>query len=198
MNLIYYMTEKNIKIRLALASALIATSVSTRIILVSLPNIKLVSFITILSGIIGGPFLGSLVGLFSMLLTDIFYFGVGLWIVATSLSMSLIGILSGFIWYKSSNIPSKLQLGIFGCLLTLLYDILTSILSLPVLFNLLYGNFDKFWFLIFNLLIGLFLPLGGFLWPAGPAHELFTALLLVFIGPTLIRRIKLILNDKYN
>ena len=101
-------------------------------------------------------------------------------------------------WYKSSNIPSKLQLGIFGCLLTLLYDVLTSILSLPVLFNLLYGNFDKFWFLIGNLLIGLFLPLGGFLWPAGPAHELFTALLLVFIGPTLIRRIKLILNDKYN
>ena len=41
--------------------------------------------------------------------------------------------------------------------------------------------------LIFSTIAGLFTPLGSFLWPAGPAHEASTAILVAIITPTLIK-----------
>ena len=98
--------------------------------------------------------------------------------------------LSGMLWSRRiNNPPSKLELGVLGYLITLMYDILTSLITLPILMHVVYSAPAATLYAISSLLIGLFLPLGGFLWPAGPVHEFITAILLALATPAILRRV---------
>jgi hypothetical protein len=103
--------------------------------------------------------------------------------------MGFLGVAAGFLWSKRKLIPSKLELGVIGYLLTLVYDVFTSIVS-PYIIYLMAGDVSFTLTALLMILAGLFIPLGGFLYPPGPAHELVTALLLALAGPMIITRVR--------
>ena len=178
------------KSRSALVAIFVAASVGSRFAMATLPNVKLVSFFAAMGGIIGGPLAGFSVGFLSMLVSDVSFFGAGFWTLVTSSCMGLVGFLSGLLWFgRFKMIPSRLEFGVLGYLITLIYDVLTSVLSIPVMMHLLYGAPATTFLAIFSVILGLFLPMGGFMWPAGPAHELSTALLLALTAPAIIKRL---------
>jgi energy-coupling factor transport system substrate-specific component len=142
------------------------------------PNVKPVAFLSILSGIISGPLFGFLVGSLGMAVSDLF-FGVGPWTLVTSLGMGLIGLLGGAAIHWNAGM-SRPRLAILGFLLTILYDLSTSILLALM--------FGYSWWLSVLL---LYLPFaGGVAYPFGFVHELTTAILLSLAGPPLIRQSK--------
>ena len=166
---------------LALVAALSATNVAFRVALVGgPPNVKPTAFLVIIGGIIGGAFPGLLVGWLSMTLSDL-YFGAGIWTMETSAAMAVVGLLAGLLWHKA-NQPSRWSLGLGGFLLTMLFDVATSVTD-ALLFNY------PWW----TSVMALYVPFvfSGFSpYPFGLVHELTTALLLSLIGPSLITQIR--------
>ncbi len=141
-------------------------------VVIPLYNVKPVAFIAIASGMIAGYAEGFAVGLLSMFLSDLFL-GVGPWTFIDAPLMGMAGAL-GSLW-KDRN-PSRVELGVGGYLITLAYDVLSTLafcflFGVPILVGLLM----------------LFLPAGSVPYPFGPAHELTTAILLSTAGPPLKR-----------
>ncbi len=154
--------------RVALISMFTSLAVVGRISLMIVPNISLVTPFTILSAIIGGPYEGFLVGLLSMVISDL-YIGIGPWTLFTSLSMGFIGFLSGILIKRMRDLT---LIFISTYLLVLSYDILTSILTM----------------LLFNIppliaIINLFIPvfIGSIPYPMGPVHELSASLITTYL-----------------
>ena len=164
--------------KIALVSILTATAVASRIILAPLPNIKPVGFLCIFAGIIGGPIVGFLVGSLTMVVTDIMFFGAGLWTFITSFSMGIVGLL-GYLFarYKGKGGFSRFNLFVFTYFSILFYDIFTSIAS-----SFMFGNTS-----VIASLVMLFLPTPI---PFGPAHEITNALFASLVIPEVYSRVK--------
>lgn len=163
---------------LALISIITALAVVSRVGLAALPNVKLNSFLTMVSGILAGPKAGFTVGFLSILISDMAFFGLGFWTPITSFFMGLSGLLAGLLWHNRGSL-SRFELALGGLLITLFYDIATSILTMI--------PFVKPETLIYTALVGLFIPCP---YPMGPAHELTTALLMGMLSPSIIHVIR--------
>ncbi|MEM3019319.1 MAG: hypothetical protein QXO92_03605, partial [Candidatus Bathyarchaeia archaeon] len=148
-------------------------------LLLPLPNIKPTAFLTAVSGVLFGVSLGFIVGFLTMLLTELLYLGAGYWSIATSFSMGFIGALAGILWFRRQDVR-RLELAVGGFLLTLLYDILTSIVTLLPLVK----GFEA---AIIGGFIGLFNPIP---YPMGPVHEATTAFLMATCAPAIIKAIR--------
>ncbi|MBS7610280.1 hypothetical protein KEJ19_06945 [Candidatus Bathyarchaeota archaeon] len=166
-------------LRLALIACFTAANVASRLLLAPLFNIKPTTFLTAMSGVLFGAPLGFIVGLLTMLITDLLYFGAGYWSIATSFSMGFIGALSGIVWFRRQDV-GRLELAVGGFLLTLLYDVITSIATLLPLVK----GFEA---AIIGGFIGLFIPIP---YPMGPVHEATTAILMATCGPPIIKAIR--------
>ena len=57
----------------------------------------------------------------------------------------------------------------------------------PIILNIMQDSPAVVTLIIVSTITGLFVPLGSFLWPAGPAHEFSTAFLVAIITPILMR-----------
>jgi energy-coupling factor transport system substrate-specific component len=168
---------------LALVASLSAANVAFRFALAwGPPNIKPTAFIVIIGGIIGGPFAGFAVGWLSMTVSDLVSpYGAGVWTLETSGFMSVVGLFAGLLWHHAGLI-GRWKLTIGGYLLTMLYDIGTSLADVVV--------FGYPWV---PSLLALYVPfLSGSVspYPFGFADELTTAILLAVIGPSIIVRIR--------
>ena len=181
--------------KLAFVAAFTSLIVSSRIIMVNLPNIKLVAFFVITGGIIAGPLSGFVLGALSMIVSDVAFFGAGFWTIITSISMGTLGLIGGKLWHKRKREPSRLELGVVSYIITLAYDIVTSIITIPIILSIMQDSPAVVTLIIFSAITGLFVPLGSFLWPAGPAHEFSTAFLAAIIIPILM---KIINGEKQN
>jgi energy-coupling factor transport system substrate-specific component len=162
-------------------ASLTGLNVAARIVLAGgPPNVKPVAFLCITAGIIGGPVTGFVVGLMTMLISDI-YFGAGYWTIINSASMALIGFLAGLVWNRRASIM-RIELAAGGFLLTAIYDVATSVIPAWI--------FGYSWWAAVLLLYVPFLVGFGVVYPFGFVHELTTAVLMVAIGPTLISRVR--------
>jgi len=160
--------------KLALTAILTATTIASRMILAPLPNIKPVAFFALFSGIIGGPIVGFLVGLLSMAITDMLYFGSGVWTMVTAPSMGAVGLL-GSLLVKFKGEVSRFNLFVLGFFATLFYDLLTSA-ALAYIFN----------YSIIIAVVMLFFPSP---YPFGPVHELVNAMLSSLVIPEVFSRL---------
>ena len=168
---------------LALIACLSAANVTFRFALAGgPPNIKPVTFLVIVAGIVGGPATGFAVGFLSMTLSDIAGpFGAGLWTVETSICMASVGLISGLVWFNSQSLI-RWQMAIGGFLLTILYDLGTAMID-----AILYG------YPWIPAILALYVPVisgSPNPYPFGLAHELTTSILLSTIGPPLVRQIR--------
>ncbi|MEM2740295.1 MAG: ECF transporter S component [Candidatus Bathyarchaeia archaeon] len=162
-------------LKLALIVSLTSLSVASRIALAAFPNVKLVAFIAIMSGVLLGGRIGFLVGFLSMLISDTVFFGLGYWTAATAPCMGFTGFLAGLI-LKDVNRKPRIDLFLAGFTLTLIYDILTSIiLAIPF-----YGSLERAFIVA---ILGLFLPTP---YPMGPIHEISTGLALSMLAHPIV------------
>jgi uncharacterized membrane protein len=166
-------------------ASLTGLNVAARLVLAGgPPNVKPVAFLCTTAGIVGGPVTGFMVGLMTMLISDI-YFGAGYWTIINSACMALVGLLAGLLWYRRERI-TRTELAVGGFLLTAIYDVATSVIPAWI--------FGYSWWIAVLLLYVPFLTGFGVLYPFGFVHELTTAVLMVAIGPTLISRVRQLVN----
>jgi len=166
---------------LTLTASLTGLNVAARIALAGgPPNVKPVAFLALTAGVIGGPVTGFVVGAMSMLISDL-YFGGGFWTIINSASMGAIAFLAGLVWNKRASIR-RLELVAGGFLLTVIYDIATSVIPAWI--------FGYSWWVAVLLLYVPFLVGFAVVYPFGFVHELTTAVLMGAIGPTLIGRVR--------
>lgn len=161
--------------KLALATILTSTTIVSRLILAPLPNIKPVVFFTLFSGLFAGPIVGFLVGFLSMAITDILYFGSGVWTMVTAPTMGFVGVL-GSLLIKFGGKISRFNLFILGFFATLFYDLFTSA-ALAFVFN----------YSILVAVVMLFFPSP---YPFGPVHEFVNAMLASLVIPEVFSRLR--------
>jgi len=169
------MSTKQFTIQISMVSMLASLSAATRVMLTFIPNVSLTTPITILAGVFLGPWGGFLVGLLSMVLSDI-YIGFGPWTIVTSTCMGLVGVISGLLIRR---IDDRVLTFVLVYLSTLIYDVLTSVLTFSVMLN---GP-------VYVAIINLFTPvfIGFVPYPMGPVHEFSTALISTYVLPLLKR-----------
>jgi uncharacterized membrane protein len=181
---------KSVTRGLTLIASLTALNVAARIVLAGgPPNVKPVAFLCLTAGVIGGSAAGFLVGAMTIFISDI-YFGAGYWTFINSSCMGFIGLVAGFLWSGRTSLR-RTELVVGGFLLTAIYDVATSMILGPL-------TFGYSWWIA---LLGLYAPfLMGYavFYPFGFVHELTTAVLMAAIGPTLIGRIRQLVNHNTN
>ena len=157
---------------IALSSVFTSLAVVGRVMLVMIPNVSPTVPLTILGGFLGGPSAGFLIGFLSMFISDMFI-GAGPHTLVTAPMMGIVGLLSGLLIRRMSD---RILIFITAFLLTLVYDLSTSILTM--------GMFGVSPYIA---VINLFLPvfLGGIPYPMGPIHEFSSAFILVSIHEAL-------------
>jgi energy-coupling factor transport system ATP-binding protein len=171
---------------LTLSASLTGLNVAARVVLAGgPPNVKPVAFLCLTSGIIGGPVTGFVVGFMSMLVSDI-YFGAGYWTIVSAGSMGTIGLLAGLLWSRR-GVPMRIELAVGGFLLTAVYDVATSVV--------LAWMFGYNWTIAILLLYLPFLTGFAVVYPFGFVHEVTTAVLMMAIGPSLIRRVRQLVHN---
>jgi uncharacterized membrane protein len=167
---------------LALVASLSAANVAFRFALAwGPPNVKPIAFLVIVGGVVGGPLAGVAIGWLSMTISDLISYGAGPWTLETSTCMAVVGLIAGLLWHRASSLV-RWKMAIVGFLLTMLYDIGTSVID-AILFSYPW----------LGAVLGLYVPfITGNVspYPFGLAHELTTAILLGTIGPSLISRIR--------
>ncbi|MCX8188875.1 MAG: ECF transporter S component [Nitrososphaeria archaeon] len=161
--------------KLALITVLTAATVVSRILLAPLPNIKPVAFFTLFSGLFAGPLVGFLVGFFSMVITDMLFFGSGVWTTVTASAMGFVGLV-GSLFTKFNGTVSRFNLFLLGFFATLFYDLFTSV-TLAYIFN----------YSIIVAVIMLFFPSP---YPFGPVHEFVNAMLSSLVIPEIFSRLR--------
>ncbi len=161
---------------LSTMTMLVALAAASRLLLQWIPNVSLVVTLTCVSGILFGVVGGVTVGGLSMLVSDLFI-GPGPWTLFGFLFMGLVGGAAGMLW--RGRVASRLELGILGFLLTLLFDVGTSLSSMTLLFGVPWHV----------TILALFLPVtvGSIPYPFGPVHELSNAILLSALAPRIVR-----------
>jgi len=170
---------------LTLMASLTGLNVASRIALAGgPPNVKPVAFLALTAGVIGGPPTGFVVGAMSMLISDV-YFGGGFWTIINSASMGVIALLAGLFWHNRAKI-ARIELVVGGFLLTVIYDVATSVIPAWI--------FGYSWWVAVLLLYVPFLVGFGVVYPFGFVHEVTTAVLMGAIGPTLIGRVRPLIN----
>ena len=170
---------------LTLMASLTGLNVAARIALAGgPPNVKPVAFLALTAGVIGGPLTGFAVGAMSMFISDL-YFGGGFWTIVDSASMGAIAFLAGLLWNGRANV-SRAELVFGGFLLTAIYDVASSVIPAWM--------FGYSWWVAVLLLYVPFLAGFGVVYPFGFVHEVTTAILMGAIGPTLIGRIRVLIN----
>jgi hypothetical protein len=162
-------------------------AVAGRFALLIFPNISLIIPITIIAGILMGYRVGIATGFLSFLISDM-YIGLNIWTFIDGSMAALIGGFSSLISLHSSL--SRGLIFVYTVLLTLVYDLVTSILNM-----MLFGVPP------FIAVINLFVPafIGGIPYPMGPLHELTNGLLVSLIYDMLLRQSwvkEVILNAK--
>ena len=166
---------------IAFVAAFSAANAAFRVLLTGgPPNVKPTAFLVIVSGIVGGPIAGAAVGWLSISLSDL-YLGAGVWTLETSTGMAVVGLLAGLLWQRAPRLSRK-GLAVGGFLLTMLFDIGTSIADALI-----------FRYPISIALAGLYVPFltpGMNPYPFGLVDELTTAVLLGIVGPSLVSRIR--------
>jgi|Deesub1362B_J571_1020462.scaffolds.fasta_scaffold00004_378 hypothetical protein len=154
-----------------LSAIIVFTSlaVAGRLSLLILPNISLIIPLTIMAGLLMGPLVGGTVGFLSFLISDL-YIGMGIWTFIDGAVAAIIGILASFITLH--HYFGRTLVFIYSVLLTLIYDILTSILNMS-----LFGIPPHI--AIINLFVPVFVF--GIPYPMGPLHELTNGILVSLI-----------------
>ncbi len=149
------------------------------------PNVKPVAFLALTAGVIRGPLTGLVVGAMSILISDL-YFGAGFWTIINAASMGAIAFLAGLLWNRRARIP-RAELVVGGFLLTAVYDVASSVIPAWI--------FSYSWWIAILLLYVPFLTGFGVMYPFGLVHEVTTAVLMGAIGPTLISRVRTLVNQ---
>lgn len=124
------------RINLGILSAGIATVAALRVLMAPLPNIEPVMLFTIVAAIAFGPITGFLLGLGSMILSNIFMMsGVSVfpWILHmplvtlyTSLTYGLIGLMAGLLGIVKKN-WKRSDFTLLVVVMTLFYDLITAV-----------------------------------------------------------------------
>ncbi|HIE36941.1 TPA: hypothetical protein EYP83_02135 [Candidatus Geothermarchaeota archaeon] len=150
----------------AYISVFTSMAVVGRLSMTILPNIAPVAPLTLLAGYLGNAYTGFVVGLLSMLISDI-YIGIGPWTLFTSFFMGLVGVTGSLIYRVSRD---KVIIFVLSYIAVLIYDIGTSIF--PMLF---------FGVPPIVAILNLFLPIFflGIPYPMGPVHEFTSSLLFI-------------------
>jgi len=100
--------------------------------------------------------------------------------------MGAIAFLAGLLWNRRGRI-ARIELVAGGFLLTAIYDVASSVIPAWI--------FGYSWWVAILLLYVPFLAGFGVLYPFGFVHEVTTAILMGAIGPTLIGRIRVLINQ---
>ncbi|KPV63449.1 MAG: hypothetical protein AOA66_0925 [Candidatus Bathyarchaeota archaeon BA2] len=139
--------------KVSIIATLTALCVATNYALVGVPNVKVMDFIIFIGGFCFGPFTGALIGALSWIVYGLINpYGFLLPIyLATMFAESIYGIVGGLIGKSLASIDFKGQhlrlctlFGIFACMLTLIYDIVTNIVfavtfSIPIVLAVIFG-----------------------------------------------------------
>lgn len=160
---------------IAVTAVFTSLAVVGRLGLVVLPNISLAIPIIIICSAMFGPRAGSLTGFLTFLISDL-YIGLGPWTFIDGISAAIVGLITGIL--RRYIISDKMLIFIYTILITLFYDITTSIVNMA-----LFGVDPLI------ALINLFIPvfIGGIPYPMGPVHEISNALLISLIMPILTK-----------
>ncbi len=110
---------------LALVAALAAMATAGRVLFASLPNVKPVTFIVLVSGVGLGPGPGFMVGATAALVSN-FFFGQGPWTPWQMLGWGLVGVVGGLMGRRGRR-PGRWELVLVGSALALAFDWLVSI-----------------------------------------------------------------------
>jgi energy-coupling factor transport system substrate-specific component len=110
---------------LSLVAALAALATASRVLFASLPNVKPVTFIVLVSGVALGPGPGFMVGAASALVSNLF-FGQGPWTPWQMLGWGLVGAVGGLLG-RGGRLPSRWELVVIGGLLALAFDWLVTL-----------------------------------------------------------------------
>jgi energy-coupling factor transport system substrate-specific component len=105
---------------LSLIAALAALATASRVLFASLPNVKPVTFVVLVSGVALGPGPGFMVGATSALVSNLF-FGQGPWTPWQMLAWGAVGAVGGLIG-RGGRIPQRWELVVAGSLLALAFD----------------------------------------------------------------------------
>lgn len=105
---------------LSLIAALAALATASRVLFASLPNVKPVTFVVLISGVALGPGPGFMVGATSALVSNLF-FGQGPWTPWQMLAWGAVGAAGGLIGH-GGRLPRRWELVVAGCLLALAFD----------------------------------------------------------------------------
>jgi uncharacterized membrane protein len=154
--------------KIAFISIMSSLGVVSRVLLTVIPNVSLVAPISLVAGYLGGGFVGFLVGLLTMVISDI-YIGAGPWTIVTSFSMGLVGLFGGLLIRRVKDVYTMFVLSFLSILL---YDLLTSIVTMYI-----------FGVPPFIAVINLFTPVFiGFLpYPMGPIHEFSSSIIFLYL-----------------
>ncbi len=127
-----------------------------------------------------GSKISSIIGILAFTISDL-YIGVGIWTITNTLIVTSLSFLASL----TRKIKSRIYLFIFFYLISLIYDILSSLI-LYIVFGLTFTNA-----LLFSI-IGLFIPIqGGYMIGIGPLTETSTALTTVLMIHGVRKRIKI-------
>ena len=105
---------------LSLVAALAALATASRVLFASLPNVKPVTFVVLISGVALGPGPGFMVGATSALVSNLF-FGQGPWTPWQMLAWGAVGAAGGLIG-RGGRLPRRWELVVAGGLLALAFD----------------------------------------------------------------------------
>ena len=105
---------------ISLVAALAALATASRVLFASLPNVKPVTFVVLVSGAGLGPGPGFMVGATTALVSN-FFFGQGPWTPWQMLAWGAVGVAGGLLG-RGGRLPRRWQLVVVGAALSLAFD----------------------------------------------------------------------------
>lgn len=140
-------------IKVAIIATLVSLCIATNYALAGLPNVNLMDFIVFIGGFSFGPVVGALIGVFSWAVYGLINpYGFLLPIyLATMFTEPIYGIVGGLIGkslasidFKGQHLKLCIMFGIFACMLTLIYDVVTNVVfaaifAIPIILAVIFG-----------------------------------------------------------
>jgi LytS/YehU family sensor histidine kinase len=126
--------KRTVAIRVAFIAIFAALAIGGNYALSALPNVELSSVMVFLSGFLFGPFIGALVGFIAMLIYQFwnpwgaFLPPIGLAVIGCTIFIGIVGGILGKALHRLDQSDSRWFLvpALFGVLLTLFYDLVTT------------------------------------------------------------------------